>query len=230
LDWAAAEGEDPEEWECVACRKTFRSEAAWDSHERSKKHMKEVERLQREMQEENEELGLEEDDEEGEDDIPDVWEEATSELPRSLSPDQKSELPSTKEATIDGSDAVPSAAGSGMDSEGEEFAPKQKKKKKKKGNIVAEELPTKIERRAMKTRRTGLESQDVSGGLSGLSSPLESEQTPNGDDVLDQERAEDSAPQLSKREKRRAREAKKVEAHKEDLKVRRDPTLLGMIN
>ncbi|KAF7424333.1 hypothetical protein PC9H_009640 [Pleurotus ostreatus] len=60
LDWAAAETEDPEEWECVACRKLFRSEAAWSSHERSKKHMKEVERLKREMLAEDEELALEE--------------------------------------------------------------------------------------------------------------------------------------------------------------------------
>ncbi|KAK7454544.1 hypothetical protein VKT23_011298 [Stygiomarasmius scandens] len=60
LEWAAAEGEDPEEWECVACGKTFRSEAAWDSHERSRKHMKEVERLRREMEDENFELGLDE--------------------------------------------------------------------------------------------------------------------------------------------------------------------------
>ncbi|KAF9223560.1 DnaJ-domain-containing protein [Gyrodon lividus] len=58
LEWAAAEGEDPEEWECVACSKSFRSEAAWDSHERSKKHMKEIERLKREMMRENEEFGL----------------------------------------------------------------------------------------------------------------------------------------------------------------------------
>lgn len=59
LEWAAAEGKDPEEWECVACGKIFRSEAAWDSHERSKKHMKEVERLTREIQEEDEGLDLE---------------------------------------------------------------------------------------------------------------------------------------------------------------------------
>jgi DnaJ homolog subfamily A member 5 len=59
LEWAAAEGgEDPEEWECVACGKTFRSEAAWDSHERSKKHTKEVERLRREMEEDEQDLGL----------------------------------------------------------------------------------------------------------------------------------------------------------------------------
>ena len=62
LDWAAAEGNDLEEWECVACRKTFRSEAAWDSHERSKKHMKEVERLKREMQADDQDLDLNEDE------------------------------------------------------------------------------------------------------------------------------------------------------------------------
>ncbi|CDO77186.1 hypothetical protein BN946_scf184705.g11 [Trametes cinnabarina] len=61
LDWAAAEGEDEEEWECVACGKSFRSEAAWDSHERSKKHLKAVEALKRQMEKENEELGLDED-------------------------------------------------------------------------------------------------------------------------------------------------------------------------
>jgi DnaJ homolog subfamily A member 5 len=58
LDWVAAEGDDLEEWECVACRKTFRSEAAWDSHERSKKHMKEVEILKREMQIDDQDLDL----------------------------------------------------------------------------------------------------------------------------------------------------------------------------
>jgi DnaJ family protein A protein 5 len=41
-EWEEAEGE--EEWECVACARTFRSEAAWESHERSRKHLREVER------------------------------------------------------------------------------------------------------------------------------------------------------------------------------------------
>lgn len=59
MEWAAAEGEDEEEWECVACGKSFRSEAAWDSHERSRKHLKAVETLKREMEQENEELALE---------------------------------------------------------------------------------------------------------------------------------------------------------------------------
>jgi hypothetical protein len=68
LDWAVAEGAEEEEWECVVCAKTFRSEAAWDSHERSKKHLREVERLRREMLLEEEALGLgaeEEEDGEG---------------------------------------------------------------------------------------------------------------------------------------------------------------------
>ena len=52
-------GEEAEEWECVACgEKTFRSEAAWNSHERSKKHMKAVERLRSEMEEDEKELEL----------------------------------------------------------------------------------------------------------------------------------------------------------------------------
>ncbi|KAL4066764.1 DnaJ-domain-containing protein [Scleroderma citrinum] len=63
LDWAAAEGLDnPEEWECVACGKTFRSEAAWNTHERSKKHAKEIERLKREMMRDNEEFCLDDDE------------------------------------------------------------------------------------------------------------------------------------------------------------------------
>lgn len=58
LAWAAGEGDDDETWECVACGKSFRSEAAWDSHERSKKHMKAVEELKLLMRLEEDELGL----------------------------------------------------------------------------------------------------------------------------------------------------------------------------
>jgi DnaJ homolog subfamily A member 5 len=58
LEWVtAAEGEKgSEQWECVACAKTFKSEAAWDSHERSRKHAKQVESLKREMQDDEEEF------------------------------------------------------------------------------------------------------------------------------------------------------------------------------
>lgn len=58
LEWARAEGTDDEEWECIVCNKTFRSEAAWNSHERSKKHIRTVEQLKREMQDEELELEL----------------------------------------------------------------------------------------------------------------------------------------------------------------------------
>jgi DnaJ family protein A protein 5 len=59
LQWALAEGNDnPEVFECVACGKSFKSEAAWNSHERSKKHIKNVETLRRQMEEEATELGL----------------------------------------------------------------------------------------------------------------------------------------------------------------------------
>lgn len=58
LEWARAEGAENEEWECVACNKTFRSEAAWSSHERSKKHLRAVEQLKREMQDEELELDV----------------------------------------------------------------------------------------------------------------------------------------------------------------------------
>ncbi|WFD22069.1 hypothetical protein MEQU1_000731 [Malassezia equina] len=40
-------------WDCVACNKRFQSEAAWSNHERSKKHKKEVQRLKREMLEDD---------------------------------------------------------------------------------------------------------------------------------------------------------------------------------
>lgn len=58
LEWARAEGSEDEEWECIACNKTFRSEAAWNGHERSKKHLRAVEQLKREMQDEEQELEL----------------------------------------------------------------------------------------------------------------------------------------------------------------------------
>lgn len=59
LEWALAEGnDDPEVFECAACGKLFKSEAAWNSHERSKKHIKSVEVLRLQMEEEARRLGL----------------------------------------------------------------------------------------------------------------------------------------------------------------------------
>lgn len=59
LEWALAEGNDDSEvFECVACCKSFKSEAAWDSHERSKKHIKNVEVLRHQMEEEEIQFSL----------------------------------------------------------------------------------------------------------------------------------------------------------------------------
>ncbi|BGP28002.1 zinc finger, C2H2-type domain containing protein, DnaJ Family [Rhodotorula toruloides] len=58
-DGEEEEEEDVEEvvW-CEACERGYRSGGAWENHERSRKHVKNVERLVREMQLEDAELGL----------------------------------------------------------------------------------------------------------------------------------------------------------------------------
>ncbi|KAF2150881.1 DnaJ-domain-containing protein [Myriangium duriaei CBS 260.36] len=52
---------DEEHFECVACRKTFKSEKQWEAHEKSKKHQKAVQALRKKMQKENKHLDLDED-------------------------------------------------------------------------------------------------------------------------------------------------------------------------
>lgn len=47
-----------EQIECVVCGKLFKSEKQYEAHERSKKHIKAVQQLQREMKKENERLDL----------------------------------------------------------------------------------------------------------------------------------------------------------------------------
>lgn len=50
--------EAQEQYECVVCKKTFKSENQWEAHEKSKKHIKAVQHLRRRMQAEDESLGL----------------------------------------------------------------------------------------------------------------------------------------------------------------------------
>ncbi|PYH95190.1 DnaJ-domain-containing protein [Aspergillus ellipticus CBS 707.79] len=54
----SSEGEI-EHFECVVCRKVFKSMEQFNAHERSKKHIKAVKQLQKEMKAENRQLGLE---------------------------------------------------------------------------------------------------------------------------------------------------------------------------
>ncbi|KAL1925334.1 uncharacterized protein VTP21DRAFT_217 [Calcarisporiella thermophila] len=49
-----------EDYYCAACHKTFRSEQQWRNHEASKKHLKNLHKLKRQMRKEARELGLEE--------------------------------------------------------------------------------------------------------------------------------------------------------------------------
>ncbi|KAJ7674172.1 hypothetical protein B0H17DRAFT_1161784 [Mycena rosella] len=101
LEWAAAEGDDPEEWECVVCGKSFWSEPAWDSHERSKKHLKEVERLKKEMLEDDAEFGLaaeQEGDPDADDVAPDVPRTPTPDPPV-VSPVKETETAPAREAS-----------------------------------------------------------------------------------------------------------------------------------
>ncbi|KAL1602700.1 hypothetical protein SLS60_006120 [Paraconiothyrium brasiliense] len=52
---------EEEHFECVACRKTFKSERQWEAHEKSKKHQKAIYTLKKKMQKDNEFLNLDED-------------------------------------------------------------------------------------------------------------------------------------------------------------------------
>lgn len=49
---------EEEHYECVACKKTFKSEKQWDAHEKSKKHQKAVFALRKKMQKDNAKLNL----------------------------------------------------------------------------------------------------------------------------------------------------------------------------
>jgi DnaJ family protein A protein 5 len=56
---SSSDGETDEEFVCVACRKSFKSEKAYENHERSKKHKQEVEKLRAELLLDEELLELE---------------------------------------------------------------------------------------------------------------------------------------------------------------------------
>lgn len=211
LEWAAAEnGEDAEEWECVACGKTFRSEAAWDSHERSKKHIQAVEMLKQAMLDEDEELRL---DVELVNDTEDT--EAVDEPP-----DSPLEILTTADVAPEGEGEEGGAA----QAEHNTHIPR-KKKKGKKSRLPSPEPLSKIARRT-KGARPGVitEPQDADRGL-----PTEPVLVPAGDSPICQDDTETptgqeqeptaSQPEISKRDKRRAREAAKRAKEQESANV-----------
>lgn len=201
LEWAAAENSDEEEWECVACGKTFRSEAAWDSHERSKKHMQAVERLKRAMLEENEEFGLDADaaidGAEGTDDE-DAEEPPESSSPQDDDPETPNEIPEED------------AAGTGADAKEAAEAPQKsrsKKKGKKKSRAPSPEpLPPlpRSERRAKVRHRPSTPDTPEHAGTPVIEAEVVTQVEDTNEALTTQ-----LHPELSKREKRRAREAAK---------------------
>ncbi|KAF7967481.1 hypothetical protein HWV62_34087 [Athelia sp. TMB] len=228
LEWAAAEGDDPEEWECVACGKSFRSEAAWDSHERSKKHMKEVERLRREMEEDEEELGLEDaepelleldaESVEDDEDAPAPLESVVSneEVAAVDSPAEPMAVPAPEvpvepmAATVPEVPEVeaptePDAAGDDASeqssvSEDEGMAPRSQRKKAKRKAILQEAL-TKTEKKSMARPIRIMDDAEGSRDITPLAG------TPRGSNNATPEPGQ---PELSKRDKRKLREAKKA--------------------
>lgn len=70
LEESGDESEE-EQWECVACRKTFKSEKQWEAHEKSNKHKKAVQALRKKMMKDGVSLDLDDEaSEEGEDTLP----------------------------------------------------------------------------------------------------------------------------------------------------------------
>jgi len=126
----------------VVCGKSFWSEAAWDSHERSKKHLKEVERLKKEMFKDDAEFGLTAEDEE--------VENAPAEVPRKPTPplDEPAVLvadPVVAAELVSG----PSPEAPPPEEEEDDGAQRSgKKKKPKKSTNPPAELLTKTERMA----------------------------------------------------------------------------------
>ncbi|KAG6896561.1 hypothetical protein C0992_007454 [Termitomyces sp. T32_za158] len=209
LDWVVAEGEDPEEWECVACRKTFRSEAAWDSHERSKKHLREVELLRQQMLDENQHLDFgEAPDEDG--DIPSETED------NNLSRGSPTSSPSPTSLHIaptnqDTSESLEPDTAAELGGEEEEQAPRKQNKKKKKElktPINPTEPLTKTERRAMKLARSEAHTPEELSRDTEDDPPLDGDTEGGAQDVTGSR----LSTEPSKRDKRRARQAKKAEA------------------
>lgn len=193
LEWAAAEGEDDEQWECVACGKMFRSEAAWDSHERSKKHMKEVERLRREM-EEDEDLT-----------------KTTTDLEESvpLEDTSQGESPSKSKSSFVANDPQPASPSlpptpplSSPTGDENEFSASETRFKTNANVKIPAEPLSRTERKALKLGRLPIVNDIIDNSIA-VGTEGEEESGASNDGPA-------HVSELSKRDKRRARQAKKA--------------------
>lgn len=193
LEWGLVEGEnDEEEWECVACTKSFRSEAAWNSHERSKKHLKEIERLRREMEEDDEEMELQEaieldakggvvEDEENEDVSRPESPLGSNEEEEFHTPDpEETVIPEEKAVIMEDIPTVEEAAADKKEDEDEPTYDEKPTDKPKKASVPVEDdeelgMPlSRTERKAL--RRAKLDA--LSEQASGTQTPVDDSETP----------------------------------------------------
>ena len=110
--------------ECVACEKVFKNEKSWESHQRSKKHIKAVELLRAELQQDDE---LVEDDAESDKDEP-------VSTPRPESDDENSDGEAAQPAAPQPAKqpAAPARDQANSDDDDDNARPKKGKKKKSK--------------------------------------------------------------------------------------------------
>jgi DnaJ homolog subfamily A member 5 len=229
LEWARAEGAEDEEWECIACNKTFRSEAAWNGHERSKKHLRAVEQLKREMQDEEQELELRQsyddelanvevkvhqgDDEEGQGTAganASVDSSGDKDLPEAT-PDRGTSTATPKEeenTTIEGKDLSSSRPGT------EQQRTDKKTRTPSPPPLTPPPIPKSSQKERARTTRGSSPRQQVGGDPKFSEENSHHAGREDEDDEVPVEEgggAEDSTKgeALSKREKRRAREAAK---------------------
>ncbi|WVF66725.1 hypothetical protein IAT40_001467 [Kwoniella sp. CBS 6097] len=210
-------------FECVACGKTFASEASWGNHERSKKHKQAVWRLKKEMMAEEQAIGLsrdvsdeeaedeDDDDAVGQDDV-DVAREG-NELHESHeeteAQGQEPKLDTTDGRTTEAKDAEMDELEEQLvhlaveESEEAGYSSRKSKKKAKKSRNVL--TPTHL------LERDDVESASISvnGNGNGNATP-----TAGSDD----DDNDDQPAELSKRDKRRAKEARK-KAEEEERKA-----------
>ena len=238
LEWARAEGAEDEEWECIACNKTFRSEAAWSSHERSKKHLRAVEQLKREMQDEELELDLGQ----GGDKVTDADVKDQDEV-------DEDPLMAGADVTVEGSGGdndppeatpdrksgpIPKEEGDATEGEGDVSPRRPGRQHRTQKTAHTSSSPSPTPPPAPKTARKGRaraargpsRQQQMDGDLAFSEENRETSLTPgeshhvrNGSDEDDGAGTANSAKgeSLSKREKRRAREAAK-KAHESEAK------------
>ncbi|KZT57907.1 DnaJ-domain-containing protein [Calocera cornea HHB12733] len=195
-DWE----EEEEGWECVACGKTFRSEKAWESHERSKRHIENVERLREELLAEQEELGFEV----GGQDMPEAGETATEVQGKDALVDADGLELKLEELKIDDEPPhpIPDPVAADEDDDEAPRIPKKRSKKAKKKSRVGAWLDEDEESEAVSTPAE--EAAPVSEDRNGTPAAL----------VVDDADSGISTPskvEISKKDKRRAREAAKKE-------------------